>query len=49
MPQINVITVDGETGETSSPRLLASFGKVGDLTRDGPNARRSPQHLSREG
>jgi len=28
------ITVDGETGDMSSPRLPASFGELGDLTYD---------------
>ncbi len=28
------IKVDGETGDMSSPRLLASFGELGGLTQD---------------
>ena len=28
------VMVDSETGDMSSPRLLAGFGEVGDLTQD---------------
>ncbi len=28
------VMVDSETGDMSSPRLLAAFGEVGDLTQD---------------
>jgi hypothetical protein len=28
------VMVDSETGDMSSPKLLVSFGEVGDLTQD---------------